>query len=60
MWTLRAVRQSLEPRGIAVRRAEPYPDGRDKFEAFVKREPSRRVACDDPESLYVKAIKQLL
>lgn len=60
MWTLRTVRTNLEARGLRVCRAEPYPDGRCKFEAFDPREPSRRVACDDPESLYVKALKQLL
>lgn len=60
MWELRAVRQQLNERGVVMRRTDPYPDGRDKYEAFKRSDPDNRVHCDSAEGCYVKVIKQLL
>lgn len=59
MWDFKAVRQSLAARNCGLFRDTPYPDGRDKFVAYSRFDPSRRVHCDSPEGCYVKAIKQL-
>ena len=59
MWDFQAVRQSLSARNCGFFRDKPYPDGRDRYTAYSRREPGKRVSCDSPEGCYVKAIKQL-
>ncbi len=59
MWSLAAVRQHLEPRGIRVSRA-PASGGKTQYRAS-KLEGDKIVAvtAEDPETLYILAIRNI-
>ena len=60
MWQYRSVVASLSERGVVLRKTDPYPDGRDKYEVYCRNGSGGRYHSDDPEHCYNQAIKHLL
>ena len=56
MFNLRAVRQSLAPRGIRCERVEPYNDGRCRFAVFPIGKRYLSKFSDDVDTLYIMGL----